>query len=411
MPTIASPDQLRSLFPHAIDGYLSAFAANERLLTENGLIEPLALTHFLAQAAAETGEFTIVEESGNYSTERLLEIFGKHFTPGQAKAYARKPKAILSRAYANRMGNGAEASGDGWAYRGRSFFQTTGKDAYARLAGRVGVDLIASPDKLAADFTLGLKAALMEWSALDLGRVARELGATHEAVLKIARGINVGNVNSSVQPNGLVERKKQFDKIWKALGNQAVTVRLDPAADGVLEEGEQGQAVSALQKALAGLGYTVGEADGTFGPRTAAAVAAFQAREKLGGEPGKWRIEWNARLAEARPFDDAARQSVTAQDIAAKGDGVMGLLLWGRRAFAWLAAFLGLDTAADKAGVQWPSNLIDLRNVIDPLAGELQWLAGSKWVLGIVACLGAAALADWGARRLVERFRNFGVSK
>jgi hypothetical protein len=83
---------------------------------------------FLAQAAHECGAFAIVEENGNYSAKRLLEIFPvtypgtayRRFTPGQARAYAHKPKAILSRAYARKdLGNGSEASGDGWRYRGR----------------------------------------------------------------------------------------------------------------------------------------------------------------------------------------------------------------------------------------------------------------------------------------------------
>ena len=121
---------------------------------------------FLAQAAHECGEFTIVEENGNYSAERLLEIFPvtdpgtayRRFTPGQAKAYAHKPKAILSRAYASKdLGNGSEASGDGWRYRGRGPFQTTGKDNYRRMGERLGVDLVANPDLLGDGFHAGLE--------------------------------------------------------------------------------------------------------------------------------------------------------------------------------------------------------------------------------------------------------------
>jgi hypothetical protein len=68
------------------------------------------------------------------------------------------------------------------------------------------------------------------------------------------------------------------------------------------------------------------------------------------------------RLAEARPFDDAGRKTATA-----KGDGVVGLLMWIRRGLYAIATYLGLDTAADQAGVQLPQNLLDLRKVIDPL--------------------------------------------
>jgi putative chitinase len=344
---IASPEQLRALFPHALPGYLAALG-NEQLLAAHGLNEPISFAMFLAQAAHESGELTIVEENGNYSAERLLAIFPvtdpgtayRRFTPAQARAYAHKPKAILSRAYARRdLGNGSEATGDGWTYRGRGPMQATGKDNYRRMGERLGVDLIANPDLLATDFTLGWKGAMLEWTDLDLGRIARELGPTHEAVLKISRGINLGNVHSGAQPNGLADRKRQFDKIWKAIGDGAMA-RLDPAADGILEEGEAGSPVLELQKALIRLGYAVGEPDGVFGPRTVAAVAAFQARERLGGEPGKYRLEWALRLAEARPFDDAGRQTATAMDLVAKGDGVVGLLLWVRRGLYAIATYL-----------------------------------------------------------------------
>ncbi len=405
---ILTQDALRRVFPHALNGYVAALERNARLLEQHGIAnEPLALCHFLAQCAAETGGFSIVEESGSYSAERLREVFPKYFTPAQAKVYARKAKAILSRAYANRMGNGGEASGDGWAYRGRSFFQTTGKDNYRLMAERLGVDLVANPDLLATDFDFGLKAALEEWSRLDLGRIARELGPTHAAVLKIARGINVGNVNSSAQPNGLAERKAAFDKAWRAFGNSFIAAKLDPAADGILEDGEQGDAVAELQRALAALGYPVGNADGTFGERTHAAVAAFQAREGLRDTPGKWRVEWNERLAAAKPFEDVARQAVTAADLAAKGESPVALLLWLRRAVASIAAFLGLDQAADQAGVQLPQTLTALKQAIDPIATNIGWLSGSRWALGLVGCLAAWLLLGWAISQLVSAYRSF----
>jgi putative chitinase len=399
---------LRKLFPDAKDGYLDALERNERLLTEHGILsDPLPLCHFLAEFAHECGRLTILSESGNYSAERLREIFPKYFTAAQAKVYARRPEAILSRAYANRMGNGSEASAEGWKYRGRAGFQTTGKDNYRKVAKLTGVDVVANPDLLCTDFTLGLKAALLEWSALDLGRIARELGPTHEAVLKIARGINVGNVNSGVQPNGLADRKALFEKIWRFYGKRHVVPKLDPAADGVLEEGEEGQAVRELQEALAHLGYPVGEANGIYGPRTASAVAAFQMREGLGGQPGKWEVAWAPKLATARAFENADRQDATAKDLAGKGNIAVGALMWIRRAGAGALAFFGIDTAADKAGVQLPETFTGLKQVIDPLASNLQWLAGSKWVLGIALCLGVVALSSVAIKALVAGYRSF----
>jgi predicted chitinase len=415
---LPTADDLSRLFPHARAGYFEALERNARLLAQHGLAESLPLCHFLAQAAHETGEFTIVEESGNYSAERLRQVWPNRFTAAQARAYAHKPKAVLARAYARaELGNGGEASGDGWTYRGRGLFQTTGKANYQRAGAYVGVDLVAKPDLLATDFDLGLKSALEEWSALDLSAVATRLGPTHEAVLAISRGINCGSITSSIQPNGLVERKRLFGEIWAALGHAAATpARLDPAADGVLEDGEQGDAVEALQKALAGLGYPIGEADGTFGARTHAAVAAFVAREPdimaavcIILPPGRWSMKWNDYLPTARPFENAARKDVTAADLAAKGDGVVTALGWLKTAGAGVAAFLGLDTAADKTRVQLPETLTGLREIVDPLASNLQWFFANKWMLGIAAAIGVSVLAEWGIRQLVARYRSFGI--
>jgi putative chitinase len=400
---------LLKLFPDAKQGYLDALERNERLLTEHGILaDPLCLCHFLAQAAHECGGFEILSENGNYSAQRLREVWPNRFTEAQARAYAHKPQAILSRAYARKeLGNGSEASGDGWKYRGRGMFQTTGKYNYGKVAKLTGVDVVADPDKLCTDFTLSLKAALMEWSNLDLGRIARELGPTHEAVLKIARGINVGNVNSGAQPNGLADRKALFEKIWHFYGKTHVVPKLDPAADGVLEEGEEGQAVRELQEALAHLGYPVGEANGIYGPRTASAVAAFQMREGLGGRAGKWEVAWAPKLVTARAFENADRQDATAKDLAGKGNIAVGALMWIRRAGAGALAFFGIDTAADKAGVQLPETFTGLKQVVDPLASNLQWLAGSKWVLGIALGLGLVALSSVAIKAIVSGYRSF----
>jgi putative chitinase len=92
---------------------------------------PLRLAHFLAQCHHESAGFNVVEENLNYSAEGLLRTFKKYFTPEQANEYAHNKVKIASRVYANRMGNGDEASQEGWLYRGRGYIQLTGKDNYA----------------------------------------------------------------------------------------------------------------------------------------------------------------------------------------------------------------------------------------------------------------------------------------
>lgn len=95
--------------------------------------DPRWLAYALATAYHETGAKMVpIAENLNYSASGLRATFPKYFTTADAEKYARKPEAIANRAYANRMGNGNEASGDGWRFRGRGICQTTGRDNYRK---------------------------------------------------------------------------------------------------------------------------------------------------------------------------------------------------------------------------------------------------------------------------------------
>jgi len=97
---------------------------------------------FLAQTAHESGGFSVTQENLNYSAKGLTGIFKKYFPNEElAKQYERKPEKIANRVYANRMKNGSEESGDGWAFRGRGLIQLTGRDNYTRFAKAVGKEL------------------------------------------------------------------------------------------------------------------------------------------------------------------------------------------------------------------------------------------------------------------------------
>lgn len=121
-----------------------------------GYIEPLntvaeyyEMTHnaarlagFLAQIAHESGGFNFIKENLNYSAKGLRSIFGKYFpTDELAKQYERQPAKIANRVYANRMGNGDEASGDGFKFCGRGLIQLTGRNNYTRLAQDLGISI------------------------------------------------------------------------------------------------------------------------------------------------------------------------------------------------------------------------------------------------------------------------------
>lgn len=89
---------------------------------------------FISECAHESSDFNRLEENLNYSSQGLLVTWKSHFSADIVDKYARQPEKIANRAYANRMGNGDEASGDGWKYKGRGAIQVTGKDNYTLFA-------------------------------------------------------------------------------------------------------------------------------------------------------------------------------------------------------------------------------------------------------------------------------------
>src|ERR1700750_1098709 len=131
------------------------YSALEDGIIENYKIDTnLKLAYFLAQSNYESGGFKRVVENLNYSSSRLLEIFPKYFDEHSAKEYAGKPERIANRVYAGRFGNGDEASGDGWKFRGRGYIQLTFKANYKSYADFTGIDLITNPDLVATDLPL-----------------------------------------------------------------------------------------------------------------------------------------------------------------------------------------------------------------------------------------------------------------
>jgi len=109
---------------------------------------PLRVAHFLAQTAHESAGFTQFVENLNYSASGLQNTYPKYFHQTNPAAYARNPEKIANHVYANRMGNGDEASGDGWKFRGRGMIQLTGRDNYTVFSKHSGKDAIQDPDIL-----------------------------------------------------------------------------------------------------------------------------------------------------------------------------------------------------------------------------------------------------------------------
>ncbi|TDR82219.1 glycoside hydrolase family 19 protein [Paludibacterium purpuratum] len=109
---------------------------------------PRRIAAFLSQVGVESAGLLALSENLNYSATGLLATFPTHFDQAEAAQYARQPQKIGARAYAGRMGNGDEASGDGWVFRGRGLIQITGRQGYAACGKDLGLDLIAHPELL-----------------------------------------------------------------------------------------------------------------------------------------------------------------------------------------------------------------------------------------------------------------------
>ena len=139
------PDMLRAVAPNAPAMWSAALAAPMR---SSGMTTPRRAAMALGMFAEETGGFTAMVENLNYSADALTSLFGRHFPNGDESDYARNPERIAKRIYADRMGNGTEASGDGWKFRGRGIIQLTGRDLYTRFAKAAGITLDSTPDYL-----------------------------------------------------------------------------------------------------------------------------------------------------------------------------------------------------------------------------------------------------------------------
>jgi len=166
---------------------------------------PRRVACWLGQLAHESQGFKRVVENLNYSAQRLLVVFPKYFDAQAAEEYARNPARIASRVYSGRMGNGSEATRDGWHFRGRGLIQITGRENYARCGEALGVDLTRRPDLLERPMYAALSAGWY-WHEHNLNALADRLD-----MHAITRRINGGT-------NGAQDRVELTAKALRALG-------------------------------------------------------------------------------------------------------------------------------------------------------------------------------------------------
>jgi putative chitinase len=165
---------------------------------------PERIAGFLAQVGHESGGLRFTVENLNYRADALTRVWPSRFPPGVAESYAMQPERIANRAYADRMGNGNEASGEGWAYRGRGLIQLTGKDAYAAFSLAADNEALLKPD-LVAETELAALSAGWFWSGNGLNALAD------------AKDIVGMTVRVNGGANGLDDRQMRYSRLISVL--------------------------------------------------------------------------------------------------------------------------------------------------------------------------------------------------
>lgn len=133
----------------------------EAAMALHDILTPRRKAAFIAQAMLESARFTRMEENLFYTTPaRIAAVWPSRFkNPTDATPYARDPKKLANKVYAERNGNGDEDSGDGWRYRGRGIFQLTGRSNYAKASNGLGRNYLAAPETVALPTDACLTAA------------------------------------------------------------------------------------------------------------------------------------------------------------------------------------------------------------------------------------------------------------
>ncbi len=205
MSFILTREQLSELLPG--NPYLDYwYSALERCLPDYDINTPQRVAAFIAQCAHESGGFKFLKENLNYRAESLVKVWPKHFPSlDVARQYARKPEKIANKAYASRMGNGDESSGDGYRFIGRGLIQLTGRNNYQAFADSIETDINDIPEYLQT-FEGAVQSACWFWETNTLNRWS-DTGDIKE----LTRRINGGYI-------GLDDRIKHYQHALHVLG-------------------------------------------------------------------------------------------------------------------------------------------------------------------------------------------------
>lgn len=166
---------------------------------------PRRISMFLAQVGHESGGLRTIKENLNYSADRLKVIFPKYFRNVDPTPYARNPQKIANRVYGGRMGNGDEASGDGFRYCGRGLIQLTGKSNYAAFAADMEMPLEEATEWLSTEEGATWSAGWF-WDSRELNQWADK-----GDVVTVTKKINGGTI-------GLKDRQEHYEAALEIFG-------------------------------------------------------------------------------------------------------------------------------------------------------------------------------------------------
>ena len=197
--------QLAKIIPG--NQYISEwYDALSSILPEYDINTPERVACFLAQTAHESGNYTTLKENLNYRAVTLRKVFPKYFpTDALAESYAGNPAKIASKVYGGRMGNGDEASGDGYKFCGRGLIQLTGKDNYTRFAESLEMDIDEAIEYLET-FEGAVQSACWFWETNNLNNFA-----DNNDILGMTKRINGGTI-------GLEDRQKHYQHALHVFG-------------------------------------------------------------------------------------------------------------------------------------------------------------------------------------------------
>jgi putative chitinase len=207
LPSARLGPAMAAVAPHLPDAERLGWAEvlGARLL-RGGITVPRCVAAFLGQCAVESAGFQGLEEDLHYSAARLCQVWPNRFpTVEAAEVCAMRPETLANRVYASRMGNGDEASGDGWRFRGRGLLQVTGRTEYERFARAMGMTLeqavahAATPDG-------AVDSAVWFWTANQLNALANNW-----SIDLLTRKINGGGA-------GAAERSRLCEAALQAIG-------------------------------------------------------------------------------------------------------------------------------------------------------------------------------------------------